>query len=140
MSLSWESAANFAAAIGVPLLLLANGVLIAEGFGMSRSVGELSAEARRTADNVARLEASVGDQGRAIESIEERLWRQEADPRRLLVDMGVPVDTDMVAIWVDGRTYTLPMSRDAELRLESAGYERREITPAIDGWVRAPTR
>jgi|GEM_PF-4624234 len=136
MQLSWETAANFAAAIGVPILLLANGVLIAEGFGLSRSVGELTGEARRTSDSLARVETTLTTQVDRIEAIDERLWRQETDPMRLLVDMGVPVDQDVRAIWVDGRSYTLPLSQDARTRLEAAGYERTEITPAIDGWVR----
>ncbi|WP_349367478.1 hypothetical protein [Salinarimonas sp.] len=73
MRLTWESAADFAAAIGVPILLLGNGVLIAEGFGLSRSVGELTAEARRTSHNLARIETTLAGQGETIEVIDARL-------------------------------------------------------------------
>jgi hypothetical protein len=78
MQLSWETAANFAAAIGVPILLLANGVLIAEGFGLSRSVGELTAEGRRTSDSLARIETTLSTQGDRIEAIDE--WVRRSIP------------------------------------------------------------
>lgn len=73
--MTWESAANFAAAIGVAILLLADGVLIAEGFGLSRSVGELTGEARRTSDSVARIEAELAMRGDQIDG-----WVHPGEP------------------------------------------------------------
>lgn len=135
MRWTWKTAAHFAAAIGVPILLLANGVLIAEGFGLSRTVGELTAESRRMSDSLARMETTLSSRRETIEAIDERLWRQEADPLRVLVGLGVPIDGDVRAIWVDGRAYSLPLTQDARARLEAAGCERTAITPSIDGRV-----
>ncbi|WP_349367479.1 hypothetical protein [Salinarimonas sp.] len=56
----------------------------------------------------------------------------------MLVDLGVPVDDDVRAIWVNGESYSLPLTSNARARLEAAGYAKREITPSIDGRVHPP--
>jgi hypothetical protein len=75
-----------------------------------------------------------------IKSFEDRVSSMETDPKRLLERLGIAPDATFTAVSVRNELYVLPRSVESAQSMAAQGYERRQISPMVAGFIVQPAR
>lgn len=157
-----KAAEPYIIGIAVPLSVMMLCVIVPAQFSQQGTIASLSTkldEADKKMDlRVALLEKSadlradtiikkLDDVGKKIEwdeneikTFEDRVSSLETDPKRLLERLGVAPEATFTAVAVRNELYVLPRTPETATLMASQGYEKRQISPMITGFVVQPSR
>ena len=75
-----------------------------------------------------------------LKTFEERMVSMETDPKRLLERLGIAPEATFTAVSVRNELYVLPRSPETVQYMAAQGYEKRQISPMVSGFLVQPSR
>lgn len=156
---------HWSTTVGVPATLAMATAVAIGGWGLAESMGAVSARLEGQSEQLTKIETALldiqetlADQRIVLDRLDTRLAalegvsadlateqadlvrrvdQAETNPQELLTEMGFAVNRDIAAVWIGGDLVALPQTAQAQRALEDAGYRLVQVTPYLEGWVRA---
>jgi hypothetical protein len=97
-------------------------------YDLKGSVGELKS-------SIAGIQKTIDIVEGQVKTLVLEKWNAETDPKALLTRQGIPVAEGYSFAYVNGSIVVFPTTAEAEGKLISVGYHKKELTPVISGYV-----
>jgi hypothetical protein len=146
-----EAVSQWTSALGVPVLLALAAIAVPYMISDANWSGRMEEKLGGIQTDLGRVEQGLGarieamDKGlqsrfdtldRNLQAVSGRVRETETDPFALIAKAGYEVGRDVVAGTVDGTLVLFPKTEAIKATLSSAGFERTQVTPFLEGFTR----